>query len=156
MYTYETVLVLNNPTLLKTLWRPLDVCSWLVFFGDGMLSPWHYSISVLFSHHFEHHSIASGGYHSVRSLTVLVKFVVVWVTLMCKSKVVKTLFKLIYVVSLDTCEWKYGLFLAHLCELLPSFGDRRPSVNFLKNLLLWNHWTNLNQAWPESSLAGSL
>jgi hypothetical protein len=33
----------------KTLWRPLDVCSWLVYFGDGMLSPWHYSISVLFS-----------------------------------------------------------------------------------------------------------
>jgi hypothetical protein len=29
MYTDETVLVLNNPTLLKTLWRPLDVCSWL-------------------------------------------------------------------------------------------------------------------------------
>jgi hypothetical protein len=145
MYTYETVLVLNNPTLLKTLWRPLDVCSWLVFFGDGMLSPWHYSISVLFSHHFEHHNIASGGYHSVRSLTVLVKFVVVWVTLMCKSKVVKTLFKLIYVVSLDTCEWKYGLF-----------GIRRPSVNFKKNLLLWNHWANLNQTWPESSLAGSL
>jgi hypothetical protein len=27
MYTDETVLVLNNPTLLKTLWRPLDVCS---------------------------------------------------------------------------------------------------------------------------------
>ena len=21
------------------LWRPLDVCSWLVYFGDGMLSP---------------------------------------------------------------------------------------------------------------------
>jgi hypothetical protein len=39
MYTDETVLVLNNPTLLKTLWRPLDVCSWLVYFGDGMLSP---------------------------------------------------------------------------------------------------------------------
>jgi hypothetical protein len=39
MYTDETVLVLNNPTLLKTLGRPLDVCSWLVYFGDGMLSP---------------------------------------------------------------------------------------------------------------------
>jgi hypothetical protein len=39
LYTDETVLVLNNPTLLKTLWRPLDVCSWLVYFGDGMLSP---------------------------------------------------------------------------------------------------------------------
>ena len=39
MYTDETELVLNNPTLLKTLWRPLDVCSWLVYFGDGMLSP---------------------------------------------------------------------------------------------------------------------
>ena len=39
MYTDETVLVLNNLTLLKTLWRPLDVCSWLVYFGDGMLSP---------------------------------------------------------------------------------------------------------------------
>jgi hypothetical protein len=41
MYTDETVLFLNNPTLLKTLWRPLDVhvCSWLVYFGDGMLSP---------------------------------------------------------------------------------------------------------------------
>jgi hypothetical protein len=39
MYTDETVLILNNPTLLKTLWRPLDVCSWLVYFGDGMLSP---------------------------------------------------------------------------------------------------------------------
>jgi hypothetical protein len=39
MYTDETVLVLNNPTLLKILWRPLDVCSWLVYFGDGMLSP---------------------------------------------------------------------------------------------------------------------
>jgi hypothetical protein len=38
MYSDETVLVLNNPTLLKTLWRPLDVCSWLVYFGDGMLS----------------------------------------------------------------------------------------------------------------------
>ena len=21
------------------LWRPLDVCSWLIYFGDGMLSP---------------------------------------------------------------------------------------------------------------------
>ena len=39
MYTDETVLVLSNPTLLKTLWQPLDVCSWLVYFGDGMLSP---------------------------------------------------------------------------------------------------------------------
>jgi hypothetical protein len=39
MYTDETVLVLNNPTLLKTLRRPLDVCSWLDYFGDGMLSP---------------------------------------------------------------------------------------------------------------------
>jgi hypothetical protein len=39
MYTDETVLVLNNPTLLKTLLRPLDVSSWLVYFGDGMLSP---------------------------------------------------------------------------------------------------------------------
>ena len=39
MYTDETVLALDNPTLLKTLWRPLDVCSWLVYFGDGMLSP---------------------------------------------------------------------------------------------------------------------
>jgi hypothetical protein len=29
MYTDETVLVLSNPTLLKTLWQPLDVCSWL-------------------------------------------------------------------------------------------------------------------------------
>jgi hypothetical protein len=37
--TDETVLVSNNPTLLKTLWRPLDVCSSLVYFGDGMLSP---------------------------------------------------------------------------------------------------------------------
>ena len=37
-------------TLLKTLWRPLDVCSWLVCFGDGVLSPWHNSISVLFSY----------------------------------------------------------------------------------------------------------
>jgi hypothetical protein len=27
MYTDETVLVLNNPTLLKTLWQPLDLCS---------------------------------------------------------------------------------------------------------------------------------
>ena len=42
--------------------------------------------------------------------------------------------------------------LAHLYELLPSIGIRRPSVNFLKNLLLWNHWANLNQTWPESSL----
>jgi hypothetical protein len=39
MYTDETVLVLNNPTLLKTLWQPLDACSWLVYLGDGMLSP---------------------------------------------------------------------------------------------------------------------
>ena len=39
MYIDETVLVLNNPTLLKTLLRPLDVCSWLVYFGDEMLSP---------------------------------------------------------------------------------------------------------------------
>jgi hypothetical protein len=38
MYTDEIVLVLNHPTLLKTLWRPLDVCSWLVYFGDEMLS----------------------------------------------------------------------------------------------------------------------
>ena len=27
-------------------------------------------------------------------------------------------------------------YLAHLCELLPSLGVRRPSVNFFKNLLL--------------------
>ena len=31
------------------LWRPLDVCSWLVYFGNGMLSPWHNSISIHFS-----------------------------------------------------------------------------------------------------------
>ena len=30
----------------------------------------------------------------------------------------------------------YLQFLAHLYELLPSFGVRRWSVNFLKNLLL--------------------
>jgi hypothetical protein len=30
------------------LWRPLDVCSWLVYFGDEM-SPWHNSIFVHFS-----------------------------------------------------------------------------------------------------------
>jgi hypothetical protein len=29
---------------------------------------------------------------------------------------------------------KLNSFLAHLCELLPSFGVRRPSVNFFKNL----------------------
>ena len=33
---------------MKTLWRPLDVCSWLVYFGGGMLSSRHYSMSVLF------------------------------------------------------------------------------------------------------------
>jgi hypothetical protein len=33
---------------------------------------------------------------------------------------------------------------------------RRPSVNFKKNLLPWNHWANLNQTWRESSLGGSL
>ena len=47
-------------------------------------------------------------------------------------------------------------FLAHLYELLPSLGVRCPSVNFFKNLLLSNHWANLNQTWPESSLGGSL
>ena len=26
----------------------------------------------------------------------------------------------------------------------------RPSVNFFKNLLLWNYWANLNQTWSES------
>ena len=31
------------------LWRPLDVCSCLVYFRDGMLSPWHNSISIHFS-----------------------------------------------------------------------------------------------------------
>jgi hypothetical protein len=31
------------------LWWPLDVYSWLVYFGDGMLSPWHNSISVHFT-----------------------------------------------------------------------------------------------------------
>jgi hypothetical protein len=31
------------------LWRPLDVCSWLVYLGNVMLSPGHYSISVHFS-----------------------------------------------------------------------------------------------------------
>ena len=46
-------------------------------------------------------------------------------------------------------------FLAHLCELLPSLGVRRPSVSFFKNLLLWNHWANLKQTWPESSLGMS-
>jgi hypothetical protein len=45
-------------------------------------------------------------------------------------------------------------FLAHLCELLPITWH--PSVNFFKNLLLWNHRANLNQTWPESSLGGSL
>ena len=44
------------------------------------------------------------------------------------------------------------IFLAHQCELLPSLGVRRPSVNFFKNLLLWNHRANLIQTWPESSL----
>ena len=48
----------------------------------------------------------------------------------------------------------FHTFLAHLCELLPSLGIRRPSVNFFKNLLLWNHQANLNQTWPESSLGG--
>jgi hypothetical protein len=36
MYTDETVLVLNNPTLFKTLWRLLDVCSWFI---DKLTSP---------------------------------------------------------------------------------------------------------------------
>jgi hypothetical protein len=43
-----------------------------------------------------------------------------------------------------------------MCELLPSLGVRRSYVNFLKNLLLWNHWANLDHTWPESSLGGSL
>jgi hypothetical protein len=46
MYNDETVLVLDNPTLLKTLWRPLDVCSWLVYFEDGMYVK--RSIKILF------------------------------------------------------------------------------------------------------------
>ena len=37
-------------TVLKTLWRPLDVCSWVVYYRNRMLSPWHNSISVLFSY----------------------------------------------------------------------------------------------------------
>jgi hypothetical protein len=32
-----------------------------------------------------------------------------------------------------------------------TYLRRRPSVNFFKNLLLWNHWTNLNQTWTQSS-----
>jgi hypothetical protein len=62
----------------------------------------------------------------------------------------------------ETCKKKHKLivelcyiYLAHLCELLTSLGVRRPSVNFFKNLLLWNHCANLNQTWPESSLGGS-
>jgi hypothetical protein len=51
---------------------------------------------------------------------------------------------------------RFNQFIAHLCELLPSLGVRRPSVNFFKNLLLWNHRANLSQTWPESSLGGSL
>ena len=47
-------------------------------------------------------------------------------------------------------------FLVHLCELLLSLSVCRSSVNFKKNLLLWNHWANLNQTWSESSLGGYL
>ena len=42
--------------------------------------------------------------------------------------------------KLQTCSAYQDLptlhFLAHLYELLPSLGVRRPSVNFKKNLLL--------------------
>ena len=42
--------------------------------------------------------------------------------------------------KLQTCSACQDLptlqFLAHLYELLPSLGVRRPSVNFKKNLLL--------------------
>ena len=55
-------------------------------------------------------------------------------------------------VNLITCDCKLNApFLVHLCELLPSLVVR---LNFFKNLLLWNHWANLNQTWPESSLGG--
>ena len=37
--------------LLKIFWRPLDICSWLVYFRR-YLSPWPYSISILFSRPF--------------------------------------------------------------------------------------------------------
>ena len=44
------------------------------------------------------------------------------------------IFFIIYIFGGGQC----GLsrFLAHLCELLPSLGVRRPSVNFFKNLHL--------------------
>jgi hypothetical protein len=56
----------------------------------------------------------------------------------------RPLFQKLYEIDvkfkLQTCSACQDLptlqFLAHLYELLPSFGVRRPSVNFLKNLLL--------------------
>ena len=57
---------------------------------------------------------------------------------------------MLYLLQLDT------LFSSHRWAKLPSLGIRRPSVNSFKSLLLWNHWANLNQTWPESSLGGSL
>jgi hypothetical protein len=66
---------------------------------------------------------------------------------------------MLHIFELQTCSACQDLstlqFLAHLYELLPSIGVRRSSVNFFKNLL-WNHWANLNQTWPESSLGVSL
>jgi hypothetical protein len=44
-----TLIDLGTKRGIVYLWGPLDVCSWLVYFGDGMLSPWHNSISVHFS-----------------------------------------------------------------------------------------------------------
>jgi len=44
------------------------------------------------------------------------------------------------------------------CELLPSLGIR-PSLSVNKsyfNLLLQNHWTNMNQTWQEWFLGGPL
>jgi hypothetical protein len=58
----------------------------------------------------------------------------------------------------NICSKLVYFFLAHLTQrvMWAIAITCRPSVSFLKNLLLWNHWANLNQAWPESSLGGSL
>jgi hypothetical protein len=60
-----------------------------------------------------------------------------------------------FILIYNTC-----LFLAHLAKGHVSFCHHLASIVRRKlshlNLLLWNHWTKLNQTWQGWSLGGSL
>ena len=60
-------------------------------------------------------------------------------------------------------EWSLDGPLPKLCPVIPTSNqdgrqaeNRKKGMNFLKNLLLWNYWANLNQTMQKWSLGGPL